>query len=137
MFLNTYELLDLFQQAKNKNQFLKDHSYPYFLQLLKNTFDPNIKFYVTKFPKNYKTPDTLPGISYSTIQTEIRKTYLFQIGNPIADKLSEEKRNQILLEIIESFEPKEAQIFVNMMKKDLKIPKLTAKLIKETFPDLI
>ena len=135
-----YEILQEFENAQTtqeKQNILKSNVTPYLLQLLKNTFDPNIKFYMNQFPKEYKTPDTLPGIRYSGIESEIHKSYLFQIGNPIADKLSQTKRIQLLTELLESFEPQEAQIFVNMMKKDLKIPKLTAKLVKETFPNLI
>lgn len=142
MILNIYEILDKFIQAntkeEKKNILLQyGQQYPHFLQLLKNTFDPNIQFYIKEFPKNYIQPDTFPGIRYAGIESELRRSYLFQKGNPTADSLTEEKRNQLLVQLLESFEPREADIFVKMMQKNLKIPQLTPKLIKEVFPNLI
>ena len=140
MIKNIYEILEEFKQASSKQeriQILKDNASTYFLQVLKNTFDPNIKFYVNKFPKEYIKPDTFPGIRFAGIESEIRKSYLFQIGNPTADSLSEEKRNQLLTILLESFEPQEATVFVNMLNKNLKIPNLTPNLIKEVFPNLL
>ena len=104
MIKNIYEILEEFKQASSKQeriQILKDNASTYFLQVLKNTFDPNIKFYVNKFPKEYIKPDTFPGIRFAGIESEIRKAYLFQIGNPTADSLSEEKRNQLLTILLE------------------------------------
>lgn len=133
---NVYEILDKFESSTNKEQVLRDNAYPFFLQFLKNTFDPNIQFYVKEFPKNYIEPDTFPGIRYSGIESEIRKAYLFQKGNPTADSLSEEKRNQLLVQLLEAFEPREADLFVKMLLKNLQIPKLTHKLVYSTFPNL-
>lgn len=140
MIKNIYEILNEFSQASSKQQriqILRDNASHHFLQVLKNAFDPNIKFYVNKFPKEYIKPDTFPGIRFAGIESEIRKTYLFQIGNPTADSLSEEKRNQLLTILLESFEPQEATVFVNMLNKNLKTPNLTPNLIKEVFPNLL
>jgi hypothetical protein len=51
--------------------------------------------------------------------------------------MSLEKMNQVLVQLLESFEPQEAQIFVNMLKKDLQVKYLTYNLVKETFPNLL
>lgn len=137
---NIYEILDKFQLAKTKEERIKvlvDNKYPYFLQFLKNAFDPQIEFYINKFPDNYIEPDTFPGIRFAGIESEIRKTYLFEKGNPTADSLSEQKRNQLLVQLLESFEPREADLFVRMLTKNLKIPHLTINLIKEVFPTLL
>lgn len=140
MIKNVYEILDEFERAQNKEErikVLKDNALHHFLQVLKYTFDPKYQFYVKEFPKNYVQPDTFPGIRYSGIESEIRRVYLFLKGNETADILSEEKRNQILVELLEAFEPREAQVFVNMMKKNLQIKHLTPTLIKEAFPELL
>jgi hypothetical protein len=140
MIKNIYEILNEFKQASSKQErvrILKENAYPHFLHVLKYAFDPNIKFYVNKFPKEYIKPDTFPGIRYAGIESEIRKTYLFRIGDPTADSLSEEKRNQLLTILLESFEPQEATVFVNMLNKNLKTPHLTTNLINEVFPNLL
>lgn len=140
MIKNVYEILDEFERAQNKEErirVLKDNALHHFLQVLKYTFDPKYQFYVKEFPKNYVQPDTFPGIRYSGIESEIRRVYLFLKGNETADILSEEKRNQILVELLEAFEPREAQVFVNMMKKNLQVKHLTPTLIKEAFPELL
>ena len=108
-----------------------------FQTFLKLAFDPTIKFYPKAFPPNYKTPDTLPGISYSNLNAELKRLYLFQIGNPTADSLTEEKRNILLLQLLESLEPEEATTLINLFNKNLKTKNLTYKLVKETFPNLL
>lgn len=140
MIKNIYEILDEFDSAQTraeKANVLIQNAYPHFLQVLKYTFDPNIEFYVKSFPKNYIEPDTFPGIRYAGIESEIRRAYLFIKGDPTADVMTEEKRNQVLVQLLESFEPREADVFVNMMKKDLKIKSLNYKIVKETFPELL
>jgi hypothetical protein len=136
---NIYEIFDEFQAQKTKQgriQILQQNATPHFLQLLRYTFDPQYQFYVTSFPENYITPDTLPGIRYAGIESELRRVYLFLKGNPTADSLTEQKRNQLLVQLLESFEPREATIFINMMKKNLSVPYLTLSLVKEAFPNL-
>lgn len=141
MIKNVYEILEEFDLAKTreqKKQVLRDNASHHFLQVLKYTFDPSIQFYVNDFPSNYVEPnDTFPGLRYAGIESEINRTYLFIKGNETADRLTEQKRNQLLVQMLESFEPKEAQVFIRMMKKDLKTKSLTTTLVKETFPGLL
>lgn len=140
MIKNVYEILDEFEIADNKadrQRILRENSTPHFLQVLKYTFDPKFQFYVKSFPKDYQEPDTFPGLRYAGIESEIRRTYLFLKGEATADKLSEEKRNQVLVQLLESFEPREAHVFVNMMKKNLQTKFLTYNFVKETFPNLL
>lgn len=137
---NFYEILQEISNSsskKEKQSILLSHNNPQFRQFLCLTFDPNIRFYPSSFPEGYKQPDTLPGISFSTLRAELKRLYLFQIGNPIADSLSIEKRNILLLQLLESLEPLEAQVLINMFNKDLKTKGLTYSLVKETFPDLL
>jgi len=140
MIKNVYEILDAFENADNKadrQTILRENATPHFLQVLKYTFDPKFQFYVKSFPKDYQEPDTFPGLRYAGIESEIRRTYLFLKGEVTADKLSEEKRNQVLIQLLESFEPREAHVFVNMMKKNLQTKFLTYNFVKETFPNLL
>jgi len=136
---NVYEILNEFSLVTTRSErkeVLSKYNLHYFKEVLKYTFNPNYTFYVKEFPKNYIKPDTFPGIRYAGIDSEIRRTYLFLKGDPTADSLTPEKRDILLLQMLESFEPDEAVVFVNMMKKDLKVKGLTSSLVQEVYPEL-
>jgi|APCry1669189369_1035219.scaffolds.fasta_scaffold26911_3 hypothetical protein len=137
----TYEILEKIENASSKEErkkILAENDSAWFRTYLKCAFDPNIQFYAEKFPDQYKEPkDVLPGISYSDIQSEIKRVYLFQKGHPTADSLTESKRNILLIQMLEMFEPREAVAFFKMLTKDLKTKGLTYKLVEETFPGLL
>lgn len=138
---NIYEILEQFESVDSKEdqqRVLRENSIHHFLEVLKYTFDPQYQFYVEQeFPIDYQKPDTFPGIRLAGIESEHRKAYLFLKGNPTAESLTENKRHILLLQLLESFEPKEATIWFNMMNKDLKIKGLTESLVRETFPNLL
>lgn len=140
MIKNVYEILDLFEKNQSRQdriKILKENNQHHFLEVLKFTFNPHYEFYVEKeFPKDYIKPDTFPGIRLAGIESEIRRAYLWHKGNPIADTLTDEKRHVLLLQLFESFEPREAEVWFNMMKKNLKVPGLTESLVKEVYPHL-
>ena len=48
--------------------------------------------------------------------------------------VSEERKEQILLQILESLEPREAEIILGVFQKDLGVKGLTPDLIREAFP---
>lgn len=137
---NIYEVWDEFELArtnqdkllviqKNLNQTL--------VNVLKLTFHPDFQWLVTDFPTEYKTPDTLPGISTCQLSTELRKLYLFRKGDPAAENLSERKRNELLIQFLESIELREAEVVIGIFKKDQGVKGLTYKFVKECFPDML
>lgn len=139
MIKNVYEILNEFKAATNRierQEVLKKNAFLYFKEVLQYTFNPNYQFYAEEFPADYKKPDTFPGLRVAGIESEIRKAYLWLKGNPTADRMTPEKRHILLLQLLESFEPEEAVIWVNMMNKDLKVEGLTESLLRETFPEI-
>lgn len=142
MVKNIYEILDEFSLAKNKKEridvLLKYNTHPIFKQVLKYTYDPNYQYYTNTFPKGYVEPNVNAVMEYRFVglENEIRRMYLFIKGDPRSEKLTEEKRNVLLLGILESFEPREAQVFINIMKKDLNVKYLNPSIILEAFPNL-
>lgn len=140
MIKNVYEILNeinLAETRQQKKSILQQNDLYHFKEVLKYTFNPQFEFYVeSKFPSEYIKPDTLPGIRFAGIESEIRRAYLFLKGDPTADSLTPEKRNILLLQLLESFEPEEAVVWHNMMKKDLKTKGLTEALVREVFPEL-
>jgi hypothetical protein len=107
------------------------------VDVLQFTFHPECKWKIKEMPENYKTPDTKPGISRCQLSTEIRKLYLFQEGHPEAEKLSPRKQNELLIQLLESIEPREAEVIIGIFKKDQGVKGLTYNFVKEAFPNLL
>jgi hypothetical protein len=101
------------------------------------TFHPDIQWLVSEFPEDYKTPDTLPGVSPCNLSTEIRRLYLFRRGNPTAESLKPRKQNELLIQILESLEPREAEVIVGIFKKNQNVEGLTYEFVKGCFPDML
>lgn len=139
MSINVYEILNEFSlrttDQDRKNYILRYNSHP-FKTVLKLAFDPNIEFYYKEIPKDYIVPDTLPGIRYSDIINELRRLDLFIKNTQRGNSLTEERRYILFLQLLESLEPEEAKVLINIMNKDLKIPHLTKDFILEVFPNL-
>ena len=137
---NIYEILDDFQNADNKVDrlyTLRVNATLAFKAVLQNAFHPNILWYRTEFPK-FKVRNVPPGLGFNTIATELKRFYLFRKDNPeLPETLTEKRKDEILLQMLESMEPREAQVMINMMLKDLKIEHLTYDLVREAFPELL
>ena len=66
------------------------------------------------------------------------RSYLFMQNNPKRpEALTEKRMNELLVQILESLEPQEAEIYTAMLMKDIKVPYLTPKLINEAFKGLL
>jgi len=63
--------------------------------------------------------------------------YMFRKGDQMAEKLTPQKRNELLLQILESLEPREAEVIIGIFQKDLGVRGLDYKFIKEAFPELL
>lgn len=137
---NMYEIFDEFEVASSKKEkmaVIEKNLSKTLVQVLELAFHPDYQFLINEMPEEYKIPDTLPGISTAQLSTEIRKLYLFRKGDATAEKLSEEKRKQLLLQLIESLEPREAEVVIGILNKDLGVKGLTYKFVKEAFPKLL
>jgi len=77
------------------------------------------------------------GVSYAKLHTHLRKMYLFQKGHPESDKLTDQRRKQLLLQFLEALEPREAEIIIGIFKKDQGVKGLTYKFVKDAFADLL
>jgi hypothetical protein len=134
MAKNLYEVFDEFAAANSKEEKLKvlhKNWTPTLVSVLQLTYHPDVKWLVKEKPKSYKKPDTLPGVSYSSMNAELRRLYLFREGDPAAEKLTPEKREQLLLIMLESLEPREADVVIGIFKKNLGVKGLTYKFIRD------
>jgi len=137
---NMYEIFDEFEMAASKKEkmaVIEKNLSKTLVQVLELAYHPDYQWLVTEMPEEYKIPDTLPGISRCQLSTEIRKLYLFRKGDASAEKLSVEKRKQLFLQLIESLEPREAEVVLGILNKDLGVKGLTYKFVKEAFPQLL
>jgi hypothetical protein len=137
---NIYEIFDEFEMASSKKEKLaviEKNLSRTLIQVLELAFHPDYEWLIDEMPNEYKIPDTLPGISRCQLSTEIRKLYLFKKGDATAEKLSDEKRKQLLLQLIESLEPREAEVVIGILSKDLGVKGLNYKFVKEAFPQLL
>ena len=118
MAKNIYEILDEFAAAGSKQEKLKvlhNNWTPTFVSVLQLAYHPDIKWLVKDKPKSYRK----------------RRLYLFREGDLGAEKLSPEKREQLLLIMLESLEPREADVVMGIFKKDLGVKGLTYKFIRD------
>ena len=137
---NVYEVLDDFRNATTKQDRLdvlrRNNSFA-LKSILQGALDPRVKFTIKEVPK-YNKVDVPPGLSYSHMSDALSKVYLWTEGNPKRPEgLTEKRATELLLQLLESLEPKEAEVFAAMIRKDLKIPHLTQKLVNEAFPGLL
>jgi hypothetical protein len=137
---NIYEVFDEFEAVKSKKEkmlVIEKNLSKTLVDVLQFTFHPECKWKIKEMPDNYKVPDTKPGISRCQLSTEIRKLYLFQEGHPEAEKLSPRKQNELLIQLLESIEPREAEVIIGIFKKDQGVKGLTYSFVKEAFPNLL
>lgn len=105
--------------------------------VLQGAFHPAIKF-VFKDPVMYKPLITVPGISFTTLSYELRDIYLFVENSAKRPKeLTYPRQRELLIQKLEAMEPGDAQVFMNMLLKDLQVPYLTYAFVKECYPSLL
>ena len=140
MMKNLYEVFAEFEKSpsrQDKINILKNNSSYALREVLKGTFTPNIEFTVTNIPF-YKPSDAPPGLGYSSIHQELSRAYLFEKNNPkVSRNLSDKRKEQLLIQILECLEEREAQIYINMLLKKQRVKGLTSNIVKEAFPDLL
>ena len=138
---NIYEILDEFEEASSKKEkmaVIERNLSKTLVQVLELTYHPQYEWLIKEMPENYMIPnDVLPGISLAQLSTEIRKLYMFRKGDAMAEKLTPQKRNELLIQLLESLEPREAEVIIGIFQKDLGVKGLNYKFIKEAFPNLL
>lgn len=137
---NIYEIFAEFEKSETHHdrlcvlRFNGDYALK---SVLKGTFDPNVQFDIDQVPY-YKPGDSPPGLSYSSIHQELGRSYIFETNNPrTAPGLTKARKIQILTQILEMLEAREAEVYMNMLLKKQKVKGLTYEIVKEAFPDLL
>lgn len=137
---NIYEVFDEFEAVsskKDKMKVIENNLSQTLVDVLRLGFHPDFQWLITEMPHNYKVPDTLKGISHANLSTELRKLYLFRKGDQTAEKMTPQKRNELLLQLLESLEFREAEVVIGILSKDFGVKGLTQKFVKEAFPAML
>ena len=137
---NVYEVFDEFGKADSKQDkinVLANNWTPTLKLVLQLAYRPEMEWKFKDYPERYKKPDTKPGISYASLDTELKRLYMFRVGNETAEKLTTKRAEEILMVLLESLEPREADIVIGIFKKDLGVKGLTLKFIRENIPDVL
>ena len=137
---NIYEILDEFEVAqteKEKMQVIEKNLSKTLVNVLLFTYHPNFQWMVKELPHNFKFKPVPVGLSINHLGTELRKLYLFLKNDSTAEKLTDKKRNELLLQLLESIEPREAEVVMGIFNKDLGVTGLNYKFVKKAFPNLL
>ena len=104
-------------------------------ELLKYAFHPDIKFVLPPGMPPYKTIGSPEEYNPTYLYPNIRKFYLFVEGGH--EGLTQLRREQLFIQILESLHPKEAEVVIQVKDKKLNYRGLTYKLVKKTFPEIL
>ncbi len=135
---NTFEILNKISKAKTKKErldLLKKEDNNWALKdILRGSFDDVVVWLLPsgKVPYEPAPQDTHP----TTWSQQHKKLGNFIKGGPGAN-MKNYLREKMFLDIIESIHPKDAELVVQMINKDLKVKGITKALVKEAFPGLI
>lgn len=137
---NVYEVLEEFKNAKNKAERLdvlrKNDNFA-LRNVLIGVYHPGVHFTVKENPE-FRREKMPAGMAYGNMTEALSRLYLFMENNPrVPAGLTEKRKIEILIQILESLEEPEADVFLGILKKDLKVPYLTSALVNEAFPDLL
>ena len=137
---NIYEIFDEFANANAKLEKIDvsaNNWTPTLKMVLQLAYRPEMEWKIKSYPVKYKKPDTKPGISYATLDTEIKRLYMWRVGNETAEKLTPKRSEELLMVFLESLEPREADIVIGIFKKDLGVKGLTYKFIHDNIPGVL
>jgi len=135
---NVYEVMDEFLKATNKEERIqvlrRNHTGP-FESFLVGVFHPAIQFPEALKKVEFKRDDIPAGMAYVNFQSEARRMYLYVKDHKNAPHgLTDERRVVLFTQMLEGMEPREGDMMMRLVNKDLKIPYLTPKLVEEAYP---
>ena len=139
MIKNIHEVFEELEAAPHKDAakaILYYNMTPGLRGVLRANFHPKIKFVIDELP-SYRENDAPIGLGDTSIHKEINRIYIFEQNNPRVDtNLTLERKKQILSQILETLEAKEARVFADMMMKRIKVKHLDKEMIEEVFPEM-
>ena len=133
--LSIAEILKLVNDATSRQarvDLLKFYNCKPLRSILKGTFDPKIEFALPKTRPPFRADDAPEGITPSTLYRETRKFQYLTVNSNVTQM----KREQIFINILESVHATEAELVLQMIEKKSQINGLTPRLVLEAIPGL-
>lgn len=141
---DTYRPLisEIFRKVNNaktkaeKTELLRKYNSQTLRSLLIWNFDESVKSMIPEGDVPF-TPNPAPeGTDHIKLENEGKKLFYFVKGG--ADSMSQTKREQIFLGMLESMHPDEAEVLILIKDKKLqkKYTRISRALIEETFPQI-
>ena len=100
--------------------------------ILKGSLDPKVKWHLPEGAPPYQPSSHSEPMA--SILRENTKFRYFVKNNNI--NISQIKREQIFIGVLEAVHPKDAELVISMINKKSPVKGLTYKIVKEAFPDL-
>ena len=120
---------------KARKEVLLENESKQLKEILKYAFHPDIKFALPPGKPPYKTIGSPDEYNPTYLYPNIRKFYLYIEGGH--DGLTQLRREQLFVQMLESLHPKEADLVIQVKDKKLNYRGLTYKLVKTTFPEIL
>jgi hypothetical protein len=122
-----------FKTTKIRKALLLQHRSGQLEQFLRYCFHPDIQFLL---PEGIPPYQKLAGAENTKlIYGQVRM--INYVTNQYTGNITQLKREQMFIQILESVTPQEAQLIIEMKNKKLNVIGLTYKLVKDTFPHLL
>jgi hypothetical protein len=134
---------DIFTEVGNakgraeKVKVLQKYSSSSLKAVLGFTYDPGVIWMLPETDPPFKKFDPEVDGEPLRLASETRKFYLFVKGySPAQKDITQAKREQVFLNLLETLHPEEAQVLLDMKNRRLQYNGLTAKLVAEAFPNI-
>ena len=139
-----HEMMDEIGKAADKNQkiqLLRQYNCQTLREVLRYSLAPQLKFFTDKVPA-YKADYAPEGMSFNSLFNESRRFYILtrpETEFAISGKVTAENRKlQILTQILENIHPKEADLLATMIDGTFcKKYGITKKLVEEALPQVL
>jgi hypothetical protein len=122
-----------FKTKRDRVAILQEADNKYLRDFLRYAFHPNVKFLL---PKG-KPPFTPSASSRNSKLIYGQMRYVNYLTNEFAGNLTETKREQMFIGMLESVTPEEADLLCQMKEKKMTASGCTKKLVQEAFPGLL
>lgn len=137
---DVWEVLETFEKANTRKErvnILKEHTKHWALRdVLQGTFDDRVVWNLPSGAVPY-TPEAEGAPTPSTLLKQHMNFKFFVKGVKSSDDLLNVKRERMFVDILESIDPRDAEILVAMINKKPPAKGLTKKIVQEAMPDLI
>lgn len=120
--------------SKKKIEILQKYQTPTLKMLLKMAFDKDLKWLLPEGKPPFNENDT-PG-SQGVLYGATRKFYLFLEHNGNKTEMPNLKREMLFIQLLETLDPKDADLLCNIKDKKMPYKGITKKLVEQAFPDI-